>query len=190
MKKFVVSATVKFPRPPSEAVNMAALNSRLCKRKSHLGWQAEYMNIQNTPGNLTFAPNSPLFLCDHHLDCFFGGWKMVTYHGRIHKQSPKKQTKDDWSLIHALPCRWRPPMLPPMWLLQLQHWRHCLHYDHASREKQGERHEKRGERHEKKQPWSFSYEATSTSRSQFFFKIKITTSWRTPCALKKMFKHR
>lgn len=87
--------------------------------------------------------NSPLFLCDHHLDCFFGGWKMVSYHGRIHKQSPKKQTKDDWSLIHALPCRWRPPMLPPMWLLQRQHWRHCLHYDHASREKQGERHEKR-----------------------------------------------
>ena len=32
-----------------------------------------YMNIQNTPGNLTFVPNSPLFLCDHHLDCFFGG---------------------------------------------------------------------------------------------------------------------
>jgi len=32
------------------------------------------------------------------------------------------------------------------------------------------------ERHETNQPWSFSYEATSTSRSQFFLKIKITTS--------------
>ena len=151
--------------PPSEAVNMAALKSRLCN--SQLGsrrgrwwlWLVVcgYLHWSFT---WTFKTHQEIWhlskLSFVSLRSSFRLLKVVEKWWVTMVESinnHQKQTEDDWSLIHALPCRWRPPMLPPMWLLQRQRWRHCLHYDHASREKQGERCEKWGERHEKKQ-WS------------------------------------